>query len=60
MQYSLSANCKGVGEMKDRITLTNPGEILFVANLIESHIKQIESNLESKQKFLRKFKDVSK
>lgn len=60
MQYSLSENSKGAREMKDKITLTNPSEILYVANLISNHIKQIEMDLETRQKFLRKFKDVAK
>jgi len=57
MQYSLSTNSKGARELKDKITLTNPAEILYIATLIGNHIKQIEMDLETRQKFLRKFKD---
>ena len=46
--------------MKDKITLTDRGEILYVATLISNHIKQIESDLETRQKLLRKFKDDAK
>lgn len=43
--------------MKDRITLTNPNEIQYVAQLIERDIAQIENTLKQRQEFLRKFKD---
>ena len=60
MQHSLSANSDGAREMKDKITLTDPTEILYIATLIGNHIKQIEMDLERRQKFLRKFKDDAK
>ncbi len=43
--------------MKDRVTLTNPAEILYIAQLIERDIQQIETHLKSRQEMLEKFKD---
>ena len=43
--------------MKDRILLTNPGEIAYIAKLIENDVRVLEINLEQRQKFLSKFKD---
>lgn len=44
--------------MKDKITLTDRGEIIYIAGLVEQNIKNLEGELASKQKFLRKFKDI--
>jgi len=40
-----------------KIILTNPQEILYVKNLIQIDIRNIEANLNAKQKLLQKFKD---
>ena len=42
--------------MKDKVTLSDKSEIMYVTQLIENDIKGIEMTLASKQKFLRKFK----
>ena len=43
--------------MKDRVTITSPIEIQYLANLIEANITQIEVTLKQRQEFLMKFKD---
>jgi len=43
--------------MKDRLLLTDPGEIAYLAQLVERDVRGIEINLEQKQKFLSKLKD---
>jgi len=43
--------------MKDKVSLNNPMEIMYVAQLIERDIAQIEITLKQRQEFLQKFKD---
>lgn len=43
--------------MKDKITITGVQQINYLKNLIESDIRNIEANLNAKQKLLQLFKD---
>lgn len=43
--------------MKERLTLSNPSEILYITQLVERDIAQIEQTLKQRQEFLRKFKE---
>lgn len=40
-----------------KLVVTNPQEILYIKNLIQVDIRNIEANLNAKQKLLQKFKD---
>ena len=43
--------------MIKKLILTNPQEINYIQNLIQIDIRNIEGNLNAKQKLLQKFKD---
>ncbi len=43
--------------MREKVTISYPSEILYVTQLIERDIAQIEQTLKQRQEFLRKFKE---
>ncbi len=43
--------------MKDKVTITGIQQINYLKNLIEIDIRNIEANLNAKQKLLQLFKD---
>ena len=42
-----------------KLIVTDPQEILYLQNLIKMDVRNIEANLNAKQKLLQKFKDKS-
>ncbi len=43
--------------MIKKLTITNPQEIQYLKNLIQMDVRNIEANLNAKQKLLQKFKE---
>lgn len=44
----------------EKVTIQGGNEILYLAQLIERDIVQLEANLKQRQEFLKKFKDKPK
>jgi len=56
LERAVCSDVLGLNLIK-KLLVTDPQEIQYIRNLIQIDIRNIESNLNAKQKLLQKFKD---